>query len=162
MENVKNVFISVEHKPARKALVRRGIKATEYFEYCEEVGCDIWGLLKSMKSLEGEPVCMWLTQKYIKPGTSSYVQGVEVSSDYNGSVPSDFDIIDMPACDYLRFNGEPFAEEDYESAISALQTAIDKYSPDALGYVYNEDEPHIQLEPVGARGYIELLPIKKK
>ncbi|MDY2656004.1 MAG: GyrI-like domain-containing protein, partial [Candidatus Limiplasma sp.] len=31
-----------------------------YFPYCEEVGCDVWGMLLSMDSLCGEPVCLWL------------------------------------------------------------------------------------------------------
>ena len=59
MEKVQNVFIQVIHKPARKIIVKRGVKATDYFSYCEEVGCDIWGLLVSMDSLCGEPVCLW-------------------------------------------------------------------------------------------------------
>ena len=40
MEQVKNVFIQVMEKPERKALIKRGIKAEEYFSYCQEVGCD--------------------------------------------------------------------------------------------------------------------------
>lgn len=31
----------------------------------------------SMDSLCGEPVCLWLPKEYQKPGTSTYVQGVE-------------------------------------------------------------------------------------
>ena len=58
MGNVTNVFIQVVEKPARKAIVKRGVKAAEYFGYCEEVGCDVWGLLTSMKSINGEPVCL--------------------------------------------------------------------------------------------------------
>jgi len=30
------------------------------------------------KAKIGEPVCLWLPRKYIKPGNSEYVQGVEV------------------------------------------------------------------------------------
>jgi AraC family transcriptional regulator len=58
MENVKSIFIQTVEKPARKVLVRRGVKAADYFAYCEEVGCDVWGMLTSMKSLCGEPVCL--------------------------------------------------------------------------------------------------------
>ena len=38
MEAVKNVFIREIQKPERKVLVKRGVKAEEYFTYCEEVG----------------------------------------------------------------------------------------------------------------------------
>lgn len=41
----RNVFIQVIKKPARKVIIKRGEKAAEYFAYCEEVGCDVWGLL---------------------------------------------------------------------------------------------------------------------
>ena len=42
MENVKNVFIQLVEKPSRKVIIKRGIKAKHYFEYCEEVGCEVW------------------------------------------------------------------------------------------------------------------------
>ena len=50
MENVKHVFVQVIEKPQRKVLIKRGVKATHYFEYCEEIGCELWGLLLSMAS----------------------------------------------------------------------------------------------------------------
>lgn len=162
MENVRNVFVQQIHKPARKAIIKRGKKAEDYFAYCEEVGCDVWGLLTSMDSLCGEPVCMWLTEKYRKPDTSVYVQGVEVSVDYNGIVPEGFDVIDLPECDYLMFQGEPFEEEDYYEAIMAVQQSMEKYEPSVIGCKWNAAEPKIQLEPIGERGYIELKAVCRK
>ena len=160
MESVKTVFVTVQERPARKVLLKRGKTATEYFTYCEEVGCDVWGLLVSMKSLVNEPVSLWLPTQYRTPDTSEYVQGVEVDLDYNGPVPPGFDVITLPACKYLAFQGEPFAEEDYALAINQVQAAITKYDPAALGYRWDNTNPRIQLEPLGSRGYIELLPIK--
>ncbi|MGM9858449.1 MAG: helix-turn-helix transcriptional regulator [Bacilli bacterium] len=162
MSDVKNVFIQIIEKPSRKVLIKRGIKADNYMDYCCEVGCDVWGLLTSIKSLSGEPVCLWLPRKYIEKGTSSYVQGVEVPLDYNGEIPSGFDVIELPKCKYIMFQGEPFEEEDFEEAIQNLQEGIKKYNPQVIGYVFDEDNPRIQLEPIGTRGYIELLPIKEK
>ena len=73
---------------------------------------------------------MWLPQKYIKENTSVYVQG------------------------------EPFNEEDFCVAIEDLQEAISKYNPNVIGYEWDNENPKIQLEPIGERGYIELHPIK--
>ncbi len=160
MENVKSVFVQVIEKPARKVLIKRGIQATDYFAYCEEVGCDVWGLLTSIKSISGEPVCLWLPAAYIAPGTSEYVQGVEVPADYDGVIPDGFEVIKLPAAKYLMFQGEPFAEEDYCEAIEQVQCAMGKYDPAAIGYVWDKENPRIQLEPIGTRGYIELLAIK--
>ncbi|MBE6888859.1 MAG: helix-turn-helix transcriptional regulator [Ruminococcaceae bacterium] len=162
MENVKNVFIQQLHKPARKVIIKRGKKAEDYFAYCEEVGCDVWGTLTSMDSLCGEPVCLWLTEKYRKPDTSVYVQGVEVPLDYSGVIPDGFDVIELPECDYLMFQGEPFKEEDYCEAITAVQQSMERYVPSVIGFEWDKNEPKIQLEPIGERGYIELKAIRKK
>ena len=162
MSNVQTVFVQVVHKPERLCIIKRGVRAEDYFPYCEEVSCDVWGILMSMHSLCGEPVCLWLPEKYKKPNTSTYVQGVEVAPDYDGKVPEGFDVIDLPAAEYLAFQGEPFREEDYSQAIQAVEAAMDRYDPAVIGYVWDDSNPRIQLEPRGARGYIELRPVKKK
>lgn len=102
MENLKNVFIQVIEKPARKVIIKRGRAATEYWSYCEEVGCDVWGLLQSVKSLGGEPVCLWLPAMYRRTDTSEYVQGVEVDLQYNGVVPEGFDMIELHQTNIIR------------------------------------------------------------
>lgn len=160
MENIRNIFIQAIDKPARKVLIKSGVKATDYFAYCEEVGCEIWGLLTSMKSISGEPVSMWLPIQYRKPGTSEYVQGVEVDTDYDGEIPEGFDVIELPAAKYLMFQGEPFEEEDYCQAIEEVQAAIKKYDPAVIGYKWDITNPRIQLEPIGIRGYIELWAVR--
>lgn len=162
MSEMRNVFIQVIEKPARKVIIKRGIKATEYFSYCEEVGCDVWGLLKSIKSISGEPVCLWLPKELRKPASNEYVQGVEVEADYNGPIPEGFEIIDLPSSTYLLFRGEPFKDEDYAVAINEIWDAEKKYNPEFIGFEWDDKNPRIQLEPVGKRGYIELVPVKKK
>ena len=159
MDEVKNIFIQLIEKPKRKVIIKRGIKAKDYFSYCDEVGCDVWGLLRSIKG--GEALCLWLPEKYVVPGTSEYVQGAEVDFDYSGTVPEGFDIIELPQCKYLMFQGEPFEEINYCEAIEQVWEAIKKYDPKLIGYEWDKENPRIQLEPIGTRGYIELLPVKK-
>ena len=160
MNEVKSVFVQIVEKPARKVVLKRGKTAKEYFKYCEEVGCEVWGLLCSMKSIGGEPVCLWLPEHLILEGTSEYVQGVEVALDFVGPIPEGFDVIDLPECKYMMFRGEPFAEEDFEEAILHVWNAIKKYTPETVGYRWDHTNPKIQLEPIGTRGYIELHPVK--
>ena len=160
MSEVKSVFIQIVEKPARKVIIKRGQTATEYFKYCEEVGCDVWGLLCSMKSISGEPVCLWLPKNHIKTGTSEYVQGVEVATDYSGEIPDGFDVIQLPKCKYIMFQGEPFEEENFGEAIGQVWEAIKKFHPQTMGYAWDDSNPRIQLEPVGTRGYMELHPVK--
>ena len=161
MSDTRTVFIQIVEKPARKVIIKRGIKANEYWSYCKEVGCDVWGLLTSIKSISGEPVCLWLPEHLRKPVTNEYVQGVEVEQDYKGTIPEGFDMIDLPAATYLLFRGEAFEEEAYESAIGEIWDAEKKYDPAFIGYEWDDKNPRIQLEPRGERGYIELVPVKK-
>ena len=159
MSEVKSVFVQIVEKPARKVIIKRGKTATDYFGYCEEVGCDVWGLLCSMKSISGEPVCLWLPKHLIPEGTGEYVQGVEVALDFDGQIPEGFDIIELPKSKYMMFQGEPFAEENFEEAIRQVWGAIKKYIPETIGYRWDDLNPRIQLEPRGERGYIELHPV---
>lgn len=156
MKEIQSVFVQLVHKPERKVILKRGVAAQDYFAYCGEVGCDVWGLLTSMDSLCGEPVCLWLPEAYKKPNTSTYVQGVEVKTDYDGVIPDGFEVVTLPEAEYLMFQGEPFREEDYCDAIAAVQQSMDKYDPTLIGYQWDESNPRIQLEPRGERGYIEL------
>lgn len=105
MENVQTVFTQVIKRPARKFIVQRGRKATVYMEYCEELGCDVWGVLQSLKGALYEPIGAWLPEKLRTPGTSQYVQGVEVPLDYNGPIPEGMEIIHMEPCHMMVFQG---------------------------------------------------------
>lgn len=49
--------------------------------------------------------------------------------------------------------------------IDAVQSAMEKYDPALIGYRWDDDNPRMQLEPRGERGYIELRavrPLEKK
>lgn len=120
------------------------------------------GLLTSIKSISTEPVCLWLPEHLRKPVANEYVQGVEVENDYTGSVPEGFEAIGLPAAIYLLFRGEPFEEEKYNTAVEEIWDAEKKYDPEFIGYEWDDMNPRIQLEPREDRGYIELVPNRKK
>ena len=90
-----------------------------------------------------------------------FVQGVEVETDYMGIIPESFDVIHLPEAEYLMFQGQPFREEDYCEAIQAVQHAMDSYNPAVIGYRWDDENPRIQLEPRGERGYIELRAVRR-
>lgn len=91
----------------------------------------------------------------------SYVQGVEVETDYMGMIPEGFDTIHLPEAEYLQFQGQPFCEEDYCEAIHTVQVFMDSYDPAYLGYRWDDENLRIQLEPRGGRGYIELRAVRR-
>ena len=82
-----------------------------------------------------------------------------MSAGYQESVPDGFELISLPEADYLLFQGEPFLEEDYCQAIEEVQQAIQTFDPSTRGYEWDDENPRIQLEPIGSRGYMELMPV---
>lgn len=155
------VFVQVVERPGRKLILKRGVKADNYFDYCEEVGCDVWGMLCSIRQALYEPIGMWLPEKYRKPETSIYAQGVEVPDNYNGEVPDGFDIIDLPPCKVMVFQGQSFEDEKFDEAIRDLWQVIETYDPELYGFKWADEEgPRFQLEPLGERGYIEARPVR--
>jgi AraC family transcriptional regulator len=160
-DNVNTVFVQVVERPKRKVILKRGVKAAHYFEYCEEVGCDIWEVLSGIKDALYEPIGMWLPDSMIKPGTSKYVQGVEVAADYKGEIPEGYEIIDLPPCSMMVFQGQPFDDDKFEDAIGGLWEVMKKYDPSVYGFEWaDEDAPRFQLAPLGYRGYIEARPVR--
>jgi len=156
------VFVQVIERPERKLILKRGKNAKDYFEYCDELGCDIWGLLCSVKEALYEPIGMWLPDSFRTPGTSFYAQGVEVSADYSGIVPEGFELITLPACKMMVFQGQPFEDEHFDEAISDLWGVMKTYDPALYGFKWaDEDAPRFQMEPQGYRGYIEARPVRQ-
>lgn len=160
-QSANTVFVQVIDRPARKLILKRGIQATHYYDYCEEVGCDVWDLLTAIREALYEPAGMWLPESLQQPGTSVYVQGVEVPQDYRGPVPEGFEIIDLQPCKMMVFQGPPFEDEHFETAISDLWQVMKTYNPELYGFQWADDEaPRFQLEPQGYRGYIEARPVR--
>ncbi len=162
MGNTKAVFVQIVNRPERKLLLKRGIKAEDYFEYCEEVGCDVWSTLTSVKEALYEPVGLWLPDHLIKSNTSKYVQGVELPLDYTKEIPEDYELITLPPCTMMVFQGEPYNDDDFMDEISEVWEHIDKFNPEIYGYSWAYDKaPSFQLAPMGYRGYIEARPVEK-
>jgi AraC family transcriptional regulator len=161
--NVNTVFVQVIDRPARKLILKRGIKAIHYFEYCEEVGYNVNDELKAVKDALYEPCGMWLPEDLRKPGTSEFAMGVEMPADYKGEVPEGYEIIDLKPCKMMVFQGPPFDDaKKAAKAIMDLWEVLETYNPELYGFAWaDEDGPRLQLEPQGYRGHIELLPVRQ-
>ncbi len=157
----KAVFVQIMERPKRKAIIRRAKKAKDYFAYCEEVPCSIWGVFTSIKEAIGEPIGMWLSDVLRKKGTSVYVQGVEVPLDYHGDIPEGCELIELPATQMMIFQGEPYDDANFESEVSAVMEYVARFNPRVYGYEYDDKGYRFQYEPQGYRGYIEGRTVKK-
>lgn len=156
------LFVQVRNFPKRKLLLKRGTRGDDYFTYCEEVGCDVWGLLSSIKEALYEPIGLWLPDSLRPPGTSRYAQGVEVPDHYNGEIPDGFDLIDLPPCKMMMFQSAPYDDIRFQEVITRVMEAINQYDPTQLGYEWDDGAaPRFQLDPQGWRGYIEARPVRE-
>ena len=105
---------------------------------------------------------MWMPENMRPSGTSVYTQGVEVPGDYTGEVPEGFEIVDLPPCKMVVFQGQPYDDEEFLQAIGDLHEVMKKYDPELYGFTWaDEDGPRFQLEPQGYRGYIEGRPVRQ-
>lgn len=155
------IFVQVVERPARKLILKRGVKAADYYAYCEEVGCDVWDILTGIRQALYEPMGMWLPENLRLPGTSVYAQGVEVPLDFDGPIPAGFECIELPPCKMMIFQGQPYDDADFEEAIGSLWQTVKNYHPEIYGFQWaDEDGPRFQLEPQGYRGYIEGRPVR--
>ena len=156
------VFVQVIDRPSRKLILKRGVKAKDYFAYCTELGCDVYEELKGVKDALYEPMGMWLPKNLQKPGTSEYAMGVEMPSDYAGKAPEGYEIIKLKPCKMMVFQGPPYDDAKFEEAIGDLWEVMKTYNPELYGFKWSDDDgPRFQLEPQGYRGYIEARPVKQ-
>lgn len=162
------IFTQIMERPARKLILFRSKKATDYEEYCEEVGCGTsynsapWDILCGIKEALNEPMGVWLPKSMCPEGTGIYAHAVEVPMDYSGEIPTGFDVINLEPCKYLIFQGEPYDDENYGEAIGMLWKNIADYNPKVYGYEWDDEiAPKFQLAPMGWRGYIEGRPVKE-
>lgn len=156
------VLVHLRERAARKLILIRGRTSEDYFAFCAEVGCAVWGELCAIRGALHEPVGMWLPPKLRPEGTSLYAQGVEVPLSYAGPVPEGFEIIELPPVRYMFFQGEPYPEPEMASAIQRVQAVLQSFDPRPSGYEWADAEaPRVQLAPVGSRGYIEGRPVSR-
>jgi AraC-like DNA-binding protein len=155
------IFVQVVKRPARKLILKRGVQAEDYFAYCDEVGCEVWDVLTGIMHAIYEPIGMWLPDNLRPDGTSVYAQGVEVPLSYAEPLPAGFEMITLPACMMMIFQGQPYDDNDFQQAIGDLWEAMKNYKPEIYGFRWaDEDGPRFQLEPQGYRGYIEGRPVR--
>ena len=156
-------FIQVIDRPARKLILKRGIKAVHYFEYLQEVGNNVNDELKAIKGNLYEPCGMWLPKNLRKPGTSEFVMGVEMPANYRGKAPAGYEVINLKPCQMMVFQGPPLDDVKIApKAIMELWAMLETFNPESYGFAWaDEDGPRLQLEPKPGRGHIEPLPVRQ-
>ncbi len=168
MNKTSVIFTQIVDRPQRKLILMRGKAADNYFDYCGEIGCGehngsaAWDVLTEIKEALYEPVGVWLPENMRPAGTGIYAHGVEVPEDFRGDVPEGFEVMELPACQMMVFQGEPYNDAVFEEAVGLCMQQIKRFNPEVYGYEWAPElAPRMQLSPEGWRGYIEMLPVRK-
>ena len=155
------VMVQAVNRPARKLIVLRSEKASDYFSFCEEKGCDWDGLLNSISEKFDNASILELPQNLVKEGTSACAAGIEVPQDYDKPLPDGYEALGLQPCIMLYFNGAPFEnEEDFCKAIDVVFEAIETYQPKRYGYAFADElAPKFNFGASGATGAKMAIPV---
>jgi len=159
----RTMTVTGVERPARKLILLRSVKATEYFSFCEEMGCDWEGLFNSISEKFDTAALLTLPQNLIKEGTGNTAAGVEVPLDYIKTIPEGYEMIELPPCTMLYFQGAPFEDEnDFGEAIGLLWELMDAYDPKLYGFEYSpEIAPYFNFGAGAKTGAKMAVPVKK-
>lgn len=131
------VTVTPMRRDARGLILLRAEKATDYFSFCEEKGCDWEGLLNSIPEKLDHSAFITLPQSLVKPGTCASAAGVEVPLHYNKPLPEGYEMISLVPCTLLYFQGMPFDEQAYCQAIDIVTEAVANYDFGRYGFTLN-------------------------
>lgn len=133
----KFVTVTAVQRPKRKLILLRSVNATDYFSYCEETGCDWEGIFNSVSEKFDAPALLTLPKNCVRAGTGCIASGVEVPFEYGKTLPEGYEIIDLPPCTMLYFQGSPYEDEnDFGMAIESLWEIMEAYDPTQYGFRY--------------------------
>ncbi|MDD4494337.1 MAG: AraC family transcriptional regulator [Eubacteriales bacterium] len=157
----RTVTATLITRPARKLILKRGFKATGYFELCDEVGCDIGDAIGAIQNALDEGCVAHLPDVLILPNTSKAAFAIEVPLDFDGDIPDGCDIIELCEHTYLWFQGQPYEDENwYGYAHDELRNAVENYKPELYGYKFAHDKaPHLFFGATPKNGVKELIPV---
>ena len=163
---LRTVTVTAVERPARKLILLRAKKTAggDYFAYCEEMGCEWEGLLNSIAEKFAPAALLTLPQNLVVAGTSDTAAGVEVPAEYSKPIPDGYDIIDLPPCVMLFFNGAPYEDEnDFCIAIGIVSEAVGGYKPELYGWqTAPELAPRFNFGAEEALGARMAIPAKGK
>lgn len=156
--------VTILRLPQRSLIFLPSRRATEYWSYCEEVGCQWEGLLNSIPERLQDAGIVTLPRALVPQGMSACAAGVEVPDGYDKPLPDGYRVVSLKAGDMMFFQTSPFErEEDFCQAIDTLTNAQVQYDPTLYGYEYALDEaPAYQFGASAQKGARMAMPVRKR
>lgn len=159
----RTMTVTAVERPARKLLLLRSVRATDYFSFCAEMGCGWEEAFNRIPQRLDAAALLTLPENMIKPGTGNTAAGIEVPVDYDEPVPAGCDMIVLPPCTMLYFQGASFQDEgDFGEAINILLEEMAAYNPAQHGWQYAPElAPYFNFGASAAQGAKMARPARK-
>jgi hypothetical protein len=159
----RTATVTPVERPARKLILKRAVHATNYFDMCEEIGCDWEGVFNSIpEKLDAWCYCA-LPPNLVTPGTSNNSSGIEEPIDYAKPTPDGCDVIDLPPCTMLYIQSPPYDDpNDFGFAHDIINEACASCQPELYGWQYAPElAPEITFSAEPKLGARTARPVKK-
>lgn len=152
------------NRPKRQLIYLISKSATDYFSYCEEVGCEWEGLLNSIHEKFDTAALINLPDFLQEKGISKVAAGVEVPLDYEKPLPEEYKVAELPECVMLYFQSEPYDNpDDFGKYIGQVFKAIDNYNFEHYGYMPAYDiAPSLNMGADTKTGARIAIPVVKR
>ena len=135
------VTATIQARPKRKMILLYSKTGTDYWSFCQEMGCDWEGLLLSIPERMDTPAFLTLPERMIPKGSACGAVGIELPEDYAGEIPQGYEMIDLPAGEMMYFQSPPYEKEDaFPEAIALVFAAFEQYRPEDYGYRFALDQ----------------------
>lgn len=173
-KDIKVYFVSI---PAHKFLHIKNYESDSYFDFWEKqdvipgMDCDtICGLLDSIKGkLDGEDDVVGkysgqIMGRIYEDSKSAEAYGVRLPADYDGELPKQMLVMNVPAAEYIVFEHGSFDyEQECESVFEKLQGAIDSFDYSGTDYIPDQSAGRVSYYYFDPDKYIKrVLPVKHK
>lgn len=173
-KEIKVYFVSI---PAHMFLHIKNYDSEGYFDFWEKqdiipsMDCDtICGLLDSIKGkLDGEDGVIGkfsgqIMAQIFEGGKAPEAYGIRLPADYDGEIPAQMLMIDVPEAEYIVFEHGSFDyEQECDTVGDKLQAAIDGFDYGKTDYALDDSAGRVSYYYFDPERYVKhVLPVKCK
>lgn len=156
-------MVTPVQRPKRKLIFLRAKEAEDYWNFCQEVGCEWEGLLNSNTEKFDTAAFLTLPPFLQKEGYTSAAAGIEVPLWYDGEIPANCQEAELPPCEMLYFQSQKYEDEqDFGTYIRAVFKAAEEYDYEAYGFVRDDGlAPIFNFGADGKNGARLAIPVRR-
>lgn len=144
-------------KPACKVIAkvnRDGTPSYRFFDDCEQSGA-----MKRLDEIPGVVFSCGMMLTWERPALQAYVG--EVAADFPAdAVPAEFELIPVPASEYVVFHHPAYPTEDHGSVIESAWKACREWNPEEHGRRWNTEHAPIWIHDETELGYFIYKPVR--